>query len=584
MNDSPHNKHYKGIYKQPADPRAAEINKINKIASEVTKRAIIKEAPITAMGSSKQNLIKTAQVAANHAGYQGAGDTVEQAPQVYSPLWLNSNLSLPRDRQTINAWCRQFFALNPFVQNAIALHSTYPISKLNIKCENKKAENFYNELIEATDLENVCMQIAQQYYLLGEAFVYNEFNGQTWTRFILQNPDYIQIQPSLDGNPKISMMPDEHLKKVCTSNDPKYVEERRKYDPYIVECVRRGGSVPLDKFNISHICRRNNPQDSRGTGLVVSIFRQLALFDQFRECDYYQAANMVNPITLVQVGSGEYRPSPDVLEQHRQIWEAAQNNQDFKIFTTDAIKVDKIGSGGAIYDTSGKITQLIKEIYIGLQVPSAIMDGGADTTYANAGVALDVVKDRYIFFRNLLAKWLRTKVFLPLAIIHGFYDIKDGKKHYHIPEIDWNHMSLFDTNEYVQNLISLSNDGEDKKASIKSLYRSLGMDYATERRNIRREAIDKQILMKEKEALAKMDLNELRSITDDDEIKMPVNEDGIEENNGGAGGEGGGDLPGMPGLPGESGSGGLDLGGLGGPPDNGGGGESAPMPELPPPA
>ena len=26
-------------------------------------------------------------------------------------------------------------------------------------------------------------------------------------------------------------VPDEHLKKVCTSNDPKYVEERRKYDP-----------------------------------------------------------------------------------------------------------------------------------------------------------------------------------------------------------------------------------------------------------------------------------------------------------------------------------------------------------------
>ena len=55
------------------------------------------------------------------------GDVVKQIPEVYSPLWLTSNLNLPRDRATINAWCRSFFALNPFVHNAINLHSTYPI-------------------------------------------------------------------------------------------------------------------------------------------------------------------------------------------------------------------------------------------------------------------------------------------------------------------------------------------------------------------------------------------------------------------------------------------------------------------------
>src|ERR1700722_1888598 len=94
---------------------------------------------------------KTAQQVGGHTGamFSGShGDTVKQTPEVYSPLWLNSNLNLPRDRATINAWCRSFYALEPFVQNAINLHSTYPISRLNIKCANKKVEKFFNEMIE----------------------------------------------------------------------------------------------------------------------------------------------------------------------------------------------------------------------------------------------------------------------------------------------------------------------------------------------------------------------------------------------------------------------------------------------------
>ena len=77
---------------------------------------------------------KNAQVVSSVGGmFRGIhGDSVKQTPEVYSPLWLNSNLNLPRDRATINAWCRSFFALNPFVHNAINLHSTYPISKLSI--------------------------------------------------------------------------------------------------------------------------------------------------------------------------------------------------------------------------------------------------------------------------------------------------------------------------------------------------------------------------------------------------------------------------------------------------------------------
>lgn len=539
MTKTRHEHIYNNIYKTGSNPQENFRGKMAGL-SDHRKEQLSAERQekhsITAV-SAKTPLVKNAQVVANSA-YKGSGDTLMQSPEIYSPLWLNSNMSLPRDRPTINAWCRLFYAMNPFVQNAISLHSTYPISKLNIKCKNKEVESFFNEMIEEINLENVCIQIAQQYYLLGEVFIYNEFDKHRgrWSRITLQNPDFMVVLPGINpDNPQIFMKPDEHLKKICSSNNPKDIELRKQFAPFIVESVKRGGNIPMESFEMSFLARKNSPQELRGTGLPVTIFRQLMLFDQLRESKYYQAASMVNPVTVITVGSADgLKPDPAVLEQHRVLFESAQNNKDMKIITSDSMKIEKVGSGSGIYDTAADITQLIKEIYIGLQVPSALMDGGADTTYANAGVALDLVRQRYEFFRNLMANWLKTKVFLPIAEINNFYEIENGKKKYIIPEVDWNYMSLFDTSEYINNLVTLSANGDDKRASIQSLHRSMGLNYEEEIRRIRRENIDAEILKKEKEALAGMDLNTLRAISDDDEIKQPAepdeNADGGESN------------------------------------------------------
>jgi hypothetical protein len=248
---------------------------------------------------------------------------------------------------------------------------------------------------------------------------------------------------------------------------------------------------------------------------------------------------MINPMTVVKVGSSEYKPSPDVLEDVRNTFSEAQYDRDFKIFTNNDISIERIGYGQGIYDISGDVAQLMKEVYIALMVPSVLMDGGADTTYANGGVALDVLRQRYMQFRNMLSNWLRRKIFAPIAHIQEFYEYeKVGSKTVKkliVPEIDWNHMSLFDAGDYIQNLVSLNGgEGDQKRVSLHTLYRSLGLDYQDETSKLRKEAISSTIAKKEKEALEAMSLNELRSISDDDEISEPDDGD-----------SGGGGLPGQ---------------------------------------
>lgn len=852
-------------------------------------------------------------------GWRGSGGTMRQSPDIYSPLWLNSNLNLPRDRATINAWSRAFFALNGLVQNAISLHSTYPISKLNIKCSNPHVEKFFADMIEEIDLMNICVQIAQEYWILGEAFVYAELDeaNRKWSRLIIQNPDYIVVQRSVIADePIISLRPDDNLRRICTSNRPTDIAQRQKLDKSIIEHVKRGENIPLNNFYVSHLARKINPYDVRGTGLIVSSFRQLMLFDKLREChdeetevltdqgfkkitdlmevsrslsmspdgvngailsddgkldgiyalkndvkiacfnkdnecieyhkpldcnisyyagemihfksrnldicvtpnhkmwaqkknrlqgksgwndwekinakdisptttyrfcgnsnwvgkniksvnvlnkdinielylkftaylisegyighnhldfvqavnsdciddmksiihefansfdknlyericstedyiksgfkkqpqdrwnarinskaitDYFrseisceggstagyklvpnwikelnkdllsiflntlvlgdgshiknknslawkyytiskkladdvqeisfkcgyassistkklksgnteycvswsdatdgqfpiltpnnkysdkinkinyngmvwcfevptglfitrrggkltiqgnskfaQADNMINPLTLVKVGggAGDYKPSPIDLDAYRQIFEEAQNDKDFKIFTHDAVTVERVGYNQGIVDISPDITQLIKEIYTGLMVPAVLMDGGSDTTYANGSVALDVLRQRYMQFRNMLTIWLRRKIFAPISKINDFYEYvgqgNDRKKVLVVPDIEWNHMSLFDVESYITMLSQLATADDNKRVSFQTLYRSLGLTWEDEITKIRTEDIHAAIRMKEKASLDEMSLNELRALGPSDEIQ-----------------------------------------------------------------
>jgi hypothetical protein len=267
--------------------------------------------------------------------------------------------------------------------------------------------------------------------------------------------------------------------------------------------------------------------------------------DRLRESKFAQADNLINPLTLVKIGSADFRPTAADIEAYKTVFEEAQYDKDFKIFSQNDIDIQRIGAGGGIYDISGDITQLIKEIFIGLQVPSALMDGGSDTTYANAGVALDVLRQRYMQFRNMMSMWLKRKIFAPISKIQGFYDYSNGEKQLIVPDIDWNHMSLFDAGDYIQKLSELTQgEGEQKRASLHTLYRSMGLEYEDEVRKIRKENIQNAISKKEKVALDEMELSALRALDDDDEIPEPENKDAGKEESGGLPGESSG-LPGM---------------------------------------
>lgn len=233
---------------------------------------------------------------------------------------------------------------------------------------------------------------------------------------------------------------------------------------------------------------------------------------------FAQADGMINPLTLVTLGGeGDYRPTQSDLDEFRNLLEEAQYDKDFKIVTHNGVKIERAGFSGSTIDIGTDIEHIVTNLYAGLMTPKSLMDQES-STYASSSVGLEVLRQRYDVFRNMIKKWLERKIFAPICEIQDFFEYKDGEKRLMVPSIDFNHMNLYDMADFIT---SVGQFVGNQQVSLQTLHRSLGLSYEEERRRIREEMIDNQIFAKEQQVLGGMKLTELLSLDPSKSITEP---------------------------------------------------------------
>jgi|LauGreSBDMM110SN_4_FD.fasta_scaffold19510_2 hypothetical protein len=524
---------------QVSDMRRAEIT--NAVGRQQDARDISKASAVVA---NSPGFKKKGSIASPMGPLGTSTNSDRMAPEVFSPLFLLANLNLPRDRVTMNAWNRIYYDTNPIVRNSINLHASYPISKINIACKNKKVQQFFLEWAEKVDLYSIVYGVALEYWKLGEAFPYAELDqtSGTWKRITILNPDYVHVKRSVIGDQTIvSLRPDATLQRLVGSTDPGDLAMKSRLPPHIVDYVRRGQNIPLDNFNVSHLKLLSAPYDIRGTSIVVSVYKDLMLLDKIREAKFAQADGMINPLTLVKLGGEEYKPTQADLEAFRQVLEEAQYDKDFKIVTHNGVDITRVGFSGSTLEVQSDLEFIMNNLYNGLMAPKALFDSEG-ASYASSSVGLEVLRQRYDIFRNMLKKWLERKIFAPICELQDFFEYVDGEKRLQVPTIDFNHMNLYDLSDYIN---AINTYVGNKQISVQTLCRSLGLSYEEEQKRLREESINEAIINKEKAILGGMRLSELLSLDPDKAIPEPPEEVAPAESP-----EGGGEAP--PGLPGLS--------------------------------
>lgn len=389
--------------KAVSDVRRAQITEA--MNREMNKTGDSQVLPSIAHSTSfkKESLEKLSSIISPVAQPSTTTHTDRMSPEIYSPLFQISNLNLPRDRITMNAWNRIFYDTHPIVRNAINLHASFPISKINITCESKKVQQFFQEMAEKIDLYSIVYGAALEFWKLGEVFCYAELDEQNgyWSRINILNPDYVHVKKNIIGNQTlIALRPDSSLIRLIQSNSASDIALKRYIPKHIIEHVKKGQNIPLDNFNVSHLKLLSSPYDIRGTSIIVSCYKDLMLYDKLRESKFAQADGMINPLTLVKLGGNDYRPSQSDIEAFKNILEEAQYDKDFKLVTHADVQIERVGYGGGVMDISNDMDKIINNLHTGLMAPKSLMDQeGACVPVSNTEVLVE--GKGFIFFDDL---------------------------------------------------------------------------------------------------------------------------------------------------------------------------------------
>ena len=454
----------------------SEIQKLNRATPRIVKGSFVKDSDAYQAGlemAKNQFTRSGADTALNFTGSPGMGTKV---PLMYvDPMFDPILLMFPKENiKELNRRLRHYYSYNPIVRNIIDLHSEFPLSDFELRCEDKSVERYYNDLKERIGLLKIMVELNRDYWLLGEAFHYGNWDTANleWTGFNQYPPENIDVHKTYMGSGVVYFLKaDEELKK--TINSQKDVDRAvvSLIPDEFKDSVRQGKPYQLVNERLIHFARRPSGYSLRGESIVKSVLKDLLYEDKLRLLQYTFVDRHMFPIKLWKIGSAEkgWIPSPKHFKQFEAQLIQAMNDPDFNFITHPYVTLQLETGVGKTADLGKEFEFVQKRVMIGLFASDAMLRGEA-SPYASQAVSMRIVMHRYLTNRTLLEKLIREKVFLPIAIAHGFvkrteaelaHGVRTSTPQYYLPRFFYTQrLNLMNNTAEQEMLIRLRDKGE----------------------------------------------------------------------------------------------------------------------------
>ena len=233
-----------------------------------------------------------------------ATDISRTAPTFNDPRYTFTTLSIPTDLRTLNGLYRFFDDTDPVVGNSLRLHSEFPLSRVSLKdIGDVVISDHYHDMWNRIQMEKLLFDIALEYWRIGNVFSYGAWNVDDlmWDQFVILNPDYVTVEGTyLNQKPFIKLQPDEHLKRVVTTGQPKFLYDQLPKE--IIKYIRMGQEIPLSPNNVFHIAHNKAPYETLGRSIIKRILKSLIYEDRMSMANFAIATRQTIPITVVKLG------------------------------------------------------------------------------------------------------------------------------------------------------------------------------------------------------------------------------------------------------------------------------------------
>jgi len=443
---------------------------------------------------------------------------------------IANGIAVKQSRE-INQWCRHFFKTDGIVSNLIGLHSEFPLTGMHLTCDDPKIKKFFEILFfDVLRGQKLLLDVNLEYWKLGNCFPFGEWDDDKgiWTRFVLLNPDFVEVEKSmLVDEPMLKLDPDDNLKRIVQSRQPRELYQRlaQIQGGKIVNLIARGEKIPLNQFRVSHISYKLSPYETVGTPLMFAAFKPLIYKDILRRAQIAIAERHITPIKVVKVGTDQIPATAEAITAARDAFEEVSMDLSSWFFYHHAISFDYVSSAGKVMPLDREYDWIEKEVTAALLGSKTIIDGSGPN-FATASVALRILVNRYLRNQEILKDWVRNYVFRPVAIQQNFTRANEwGDEEYIIPDIEFEFMNLKDDTQQKQLMKELMKMGILSKQTYFSY---IGLNYDKEKKMVAKEQLEEKQLKPQKPA---------KPEAEKPELGMPPPEMG-----GGVGGGGGGGL------------------------------------------
>jgi hypothetical protein len=467
------------------------------------------------------------------AAYMPANVMAGTAQNFYSPELSTDFLELPQSRTEQYAFYRFFYDHEPYVAQAIDLHSELAIPKVRLKrpkAKNAKiadlAMSFCESWVNRVDLQSALLSIIHDFYLIGEVNIWAEDENPEvpeellYDYEIISNPETGEVTTNLKRKPNaddlevrwlfknykgwssIQVLPPEQVERESFSftkeskfkikPDSKVRDVIQKAFGGDEESMRIVATMPesiveaiIDRKDIVlntdpdagsflyYMARKKSSYDQKGKSILQRCLRTLVYRDKLRQSQTSISSRHMTPFRIIW---GDKISTPQMIELQQQV-DLAIQDPDYSIIANYEVHWEERGGGSEnrLLELSGEYETTDRQLYAGLGVTESLLTG--ESTYSGDRIHLEVLNTRYTLMRMVVQRYVDEYLLKPMCARLGFVEENEfGDLEVIYPKLSFTRLSLRDNQEVFDSLFNLYQKGS---LDVDTIYDILGLDADT---------------------------------------------------------------------------------------------------------
>ena len=425
-------------------------------------------------------------------GFSDQGGSSRVPIMYVDPMFDPILLMFPKENlKELNRRLRHYYSFHPIVRNLINLHSTFPFGDMEVRCEDKELEPYWQDLSERLNLMQMIVHMSRDYELLGESFHVGNWDDTAleWEAFHQYPPENIEVHKVYAGSGVAYFLkPDEELRKMLNSS--------KEIDRAVVEMlpgdfkerVSQGKPIHLDNTRVIHYANKSAGYLTRGESPLKAALKYLLAEDKLYMLMLVFIDRHMFPMKIWKIGSKEQKwlPSKKHFDMLKAKLIEAKGDPDYDLIYHAFLDMEYKTGATQHEDLIKWFDWTQKRILIAMFANEAMF--AEANPYAKEAMSIKLIMHRYMLQRALVNRQITDKVWMPVAKKRAYIirnraeasaNVSNDKtylpdiKKYAVPKLFWRPSNLVAGMQEQEYLAKMRKEG-DLPAEV--IYDLLGFD------------------------------------------------------------------------------------------------------------